>query len=139
MNEQPARTPTAGEFLQSIGATVGAPPCGGCTRCCLNVVVRLLDGVDDPESYLTQPHPKPDATGALMLARKRDHRGEVCVYLGETGCTIHDRAPSLCKQFDCRVSAVILSATKARKRDDINLMVWRRGRDLVNQLKGGEG
>lgn len=34
-----------------------------------------------------------------MLAHKAN--GE-CVYLGKKGCTIHDRAPIVCKAFDCR-------------------------------------
>jgi Fe-S-cluster containining protein len=25
-----------------------------------------------------------------------------CVYLGPDGCTIHDRAPIICRTFDCR-------------------------------------
>jgi Fe-S-cluster containining protein len=25
-----------------------------------------------------------------------------CFYLGEQGCTIHDRAPHECRQYDCR-------------------------------------
>ena len=26
-----------------------------------------------------------------------------CVYLGDAGCTIHERAPYVCRKFDCRV------------------------------------
>lgn len=33
-----------------------------------------------------------------VLAHKDDG---ACVYLGEHGCTIHDRAPTICRQFSC--------------------------------------
>ena len=31
-----------------------------------------------------------------------------CVYLGESGCTIYSRRPSLCRSFDCRKHYLIL-------------------------------
>jgi hypothetical protein len=38
--------------------------------------------------------------GPLLLLRHKPN-GD-CVYLGEHGCTIYDRAPAVCRRFDCR-------------------------------------
>jgi hypothetical protein len=54
---------------------------------------------DDVEAYRTVPTLMADGGPRLMLARKEDGG---CVYLGEAGCTIHDRAPWVCRRFDCR-------------------------------------
>lgn len=56
---------------------------------------------DDPEKYLTTPWQNP-VTGQMGLALQHRENGE-CVYLGEKGCTIHDHAPVICKEFDCRL------------------------------------
>ena len=31
-----------------------------------------------------------------------------CVYLGESGCTIYERRPLLCRSFDCRKHYLVL-------------------------------
>lgn len=49
--------------------------------------------------------------GPVPVLRKVDGH---CVYLGEAGCTIHDRAPSLCRVFDCR--RFYLAHTRAERR-----------------------
>jgi hypothetical protein len=36
-----------------------------------------------------------------------------CIYLGQDGCTIHDRAPAICRAFDCR--DLFLSKTRAER------------------------
>jgi Fe-S-cluster containining protein len=38
-----------------------------------------------------------------------------CVYLGAGGCTIHGKAPLLCREFDCREFVRRLGRTKARQ------------------------
>jgi hypothetical protein len=35
------------------------------------------------------------------------------IYLGRDGCTIHDRAPAICRAFDCR--ELFLSKTRAER------------------------
>jgi Fe-S-cluster containining protein len=54
---------------------------------------------DDVSSYEHEPVAHP-LTGAPAIALKRQRNGD-CFYLGPTGCTIHDRAPALCREFDC--------------------------------------
>ena len=97
-------------------------PCNGCRACCINDAVRLLPG-EDAESFMTEPHDH--LPGERMLAHKAN--GE-CVYLGERGCTIHERKPRMCREMDCRNVARNISFTQARKLRLVN--VWRRGREL---------
>lgn len=76
-------------------------PCGTCRRCCQgNSMVMLMpqDG-DDVASYEHEFVELPVIGSGPILKRKPN--GD-CVYLGENGCTIHDRAPIVCRVFDCR-------------------------------------
>lgn len=57
-----------------------------------------------------------------------------CVYLGPDGCTIHDRAPWACRDFDCR--AVFKNSDRvgrkiAIKRGDMTKEIFERGRELL--------
>ena len=67
---------------------------------------------DDPTEYLTQELLSPiDGTMQKFLIQKPT--GE-CIYLGESGCTIHDRAPQICRSFDCvRLFRQIMAWPKA--------------------------
>ena len=76
-------------------------PCEGCTACCRRERVILSpehgDVIDD---YLVTPNRKGiDGPVEWMLGHQLN--GD-CIYLGNNGCTIHDRAPWACRQFDCR-------------------------------------
>lgn len=73
-----------------------AVPCNGCTECCRHGGIVLIPEHDDPADYLTT-----EVDGIHLLQVKPD---KSCVYLGEQGqgCTIHDRAPIVCRMFDCR-------------------------------------
>lgn len=76
-------------------------PCDGCTLCCRNDMIMLHPEMGDrPEDYLTERAVNP-ITGrmGLMVAKKPGTTD--CVYLGEHGCTIHGRAPAICREFDC--------------------------------------
>ena len=84
-------------------------PCNGCTLCCQGDAIRLLPD-DNPSEYQTVPHPY--IHGALMLAHKPNGK---CIYLNEHGCSIHHRAPSLCRRADCRALALQLDFETARK------------------------
>lgn len=75
-------------------------PCGNCRACCSHeaIVLHPQHG-DDIGSYETM-----DAVHPLTLepvkALKQKPNGE-CVYLGAEGCTIHERAPVICREFSC--------------------------------------
>jgi hypothetical protein len=76
-------------------------PCNGCTVCCRNELIFLHpEHGDIVAAYDAEPSVNP-VTGKAGFALRRDENG-ACVYLGEGGCTIHDRAPAICRVFDCR-------------------------------------
>jgi hypothetical protein len=76
-------------------------PCDGCTACCRHHELIALhpDKGDIPALYLTERVTNP-LTGQTVLAIQRNADGS-CVYVGPQGCTIHDRAPVICRRFDC--------------------------------------
>ena len=102
---------------------INVVPCNGCTLCCRGDAIRLLPA-DDPSQYETEPHDR--YPGQLMLAHKAN--GD-CVYLGESGCAIHDRSPLMCREMDCRNVARALSYTQARKLGNV-IHVWKKGKSL---------
>lgn len=78
-----------------------AVPCDGCTACChFDLVVLHPAEGDDPSQYQTVKAVHP-LSGKPILALARQANGD-CIYLGPQGCTIHDRAPLICREFDCR-------------------------------------
>ncbi len=107
-------------------------PCNGCTLCCRQDAIRLLDE-DDASTYATEPHPA--GGGLLMLAHKPN--GE-CIYLEPNGCGIHDRAPSLCRSADCRSIAYRIDFETARRLHALgrlDLRVWDKGKQLLDDLR----
>ncbi len=77
-------------------------PCNGCTVCCRSrdlIVIHPEDG-DILADYDTQPITHP-FTGEPAHALKHKPNGH-CAYLTDEGCSIHERAPAVCKEFDCR-------------------------------------
>ena len=87
-------------------------PCNGCTACCRNQRIML-----DPDEDITQYHAVPTRRGVdgptqYMLRHKPN--GE-CFYLGDAGCTIHDRAPRACRTFDCRRWAKSFTTRQKRR------------------------
>ena len=82
-------------------------PCNGCTACCRRELVPLLpEHGDDPGTFETQTI---GTEPFLAVAENGD-----CVYLGPEGCTIHARAPAVCRAFDCR--RFFLSLTRVQRR-----------------------
>ncbi|MFH0990373.1 MAG: YkgJ family cysteine cluster protein [bacterium] len=103
-------------------------PCNGCILCCQGDVLRL-ESEDNAAEYQTEPHPT--IPNALMLAHKPN--GD-CIYLDELGCTIHDRAPSLCRIADCRTIARRLdfeTAMGLHRIGKLDIRVWDQGRKLL--------
>ena len=83
---------------------------------------------DDPALYKTVPHHK--FPGDLMLDHKPN--GD-CIYLGKVGCTIYDKRPRMCREFDCRNFFPDLKIDEVRAleaRGIIRLAVWRQGKRL---------
>jgi Fe-S-cluster containining protein len=117
--------------LIRIKLAIKEVPCKGCTLCCQGDAIRL-EPEDRAIDYKTEPHLY--IPGALMLAHKAN--GE-CIYLDERGCSIHDRAPSLCRTADCRNLAARIDFETARKLHligKLDIRVWDQGHRLLEAM-----
>lgn len=117
-------------------------PCNGCTACCRNELLMLHPEMGDrAEDYETQVATNP-ITGKQGLALKQKPNGD-CIYLGERGCTIHGRAPAICKEFDCRRFFLKLGGRNKRrqllKTGLVTKDVYEAGRKRLNTLSGYVG
>ena len=101
-------------------------PCGNCSKCCQKGENILLTENDDPLSFGEENlSTRIDVNnhygfghGAEILVLAKQKNGD-CIFLNRaTGCTIHDRAPSICRQFDCRQMFLRLSAINREGRRD---------------------
>lgn len=70
-------------------------PCNGCNECCRWDAIWLKPHLGDNENdYETEVY-----LGRKMLKHKPN--GD-CIYLDrDRGCSIHDRRPVVCREFDC--------------------------------------
>ena len=89
---------------------VGNVPCNGCRACCLHDMIPLLPERGD--LIWTYKHEVVATAAGPKAVLQRGETGE-CIYLGRDGCTIHDRAPAICRAFDCR--HLFLSKTRAER------------------------
>jgi Fe-S-cluster containining protein len=72
--------------------------CGSCSKCCRNAAIILLP--QDADWYEKVPAGV-DADGKPYFKLPNKPDGS-CHYLSEEGrCTIHGRAPIICRQFSC--------------------------------------
>src|SRR5450432_1435754 len=90
---------------------LGNVPCNGCRACCLHDMIPLLPERGD--LIWTYKHEVVATAAGPKAVLQRGETGE-CIYLGRDGCTIHDRAPAICRAFDCR--QLFLSKTPAWSR-----------------------
>lgn len=90
-------------------------PCAGCTACCRNELLFLHQEMGDrPADYMTKPAFNP-LTGRVGVALQQRKNGD-CIYLGAGGCTIHGRAPAICREFDCRLFVARIGGRPAQRR-----------------------
>lgn len=114
-------------------------PCNGCRACCLTDLIILHPECGDrPDDYQTVDVSHP-FTGQRVKALARKANLE-CVYLDDQGCTIHDRAPAICREFDCR--RMYLGYTRAERKRMVRdgLMgkdVFEAGRERLASLENG--
>lgn len=80
-------------------SALGDVPCGPCRACCRHDLIRLLPERGDLIwTYEHEVVATPSGPAAVLRCAKDGS----CIYLGPGGCTIHDRAPAVCRAFDCR-------------------------------------
>lgn len=94
-------------------------PCNGCTLCCYHPSPRPLTQEEIESGAYRQ------RDGLLDLTPEG-----ACIYATPKGCSIYERRPLLCQEFDCRDFAKF-TYTIARKANII--VIWNRGRDLLRQ------
>ena len=109
-------------------------PCGSCRACCRNNLIMLFpDEGDDVASYQHDIVTLPEGTGAVL---KHKPNGD-CIYLEENGCSIHKRAPVICKVFDCRAQYKMLTRKERRRRVALGLFrkdILDAGRERLDTL-----
>lgn len=114
-------------------------PCAGCRLCCRHdVIVLLPEHGDILENYDYEYVASPD--GSLATVKKGPDGN--CIYLGADGCTIHDRAPAICRVFDCR--RFFLSKSRNERRSLVksgmaDAAVFEAGRRRLHTLPEREG
>lgn len=88
-------------------------PCGTCRACCHgDAIVLHPEHGDDPAKFECEIQRHPLTGRPVPILKQRADRS--CVYLGPDGCTIHDRAPVICREFDCR--RLFLRLSRAQRR-----------------------
>lgn len=120
--------------MDQTGVIVANVPCKGCTACCRWDLIFLIAG-DDAGSYLTEPAINP-VTGEEGLSLRHKPDGS-CVYLNENGCSIHGRAPVVCREFDCRRWFLAMPRPERRRRLKAGLIgaaVLTAARDRLDSL-----
>lgn len=98
-------------------------PCDGCVACCQKDRIYLKPSMgDDPRKYVTQV-----VGNQITLLHKGN--GD-CVYLDrERGCTIWNKRPVVCREFDCR--AVVKAVPENVLMKYVTKEVIERGKQLL--------
>ena len=90
-------------------------PCNGCTLCChADIIMLHPECGDDPSTYLTTPMVNPLTGEPGLMVQKKPGTLD-CIYLGEKGCSIHERAPVICREFDCGLMWASRSRAERRR------------------------
>lgn len=106
----------AGRPSMPYRVEVAKVPCGTCTACCRWELIFLMPECgDDPSKYLTEPAYNPVFDREGLALRHKDDGS--CIYLNDKGCSIHDHAPVVCREFDCRRWYLSIPRAERRRRE----------------------
>lgn len=122
--------------LARLNPPQGKAPCHGCDLCCRKEDLMLHpESGDDPATFDCEPAVNP-FTGEASYKLRKGPNGH-CIYLAPgQGCTIHERAPSVCRKFDCRALVLAMGGADARRAVDQGLVskaVIDRGKELLRR------
>lgn len=120
-----------------------AIPCDGCIQCCKNDQVILHpEAGDDLSFYRWEAIASALYPGRTMAALKRDPITGHCTYLTASGCSIHERRPSVCRRFHCARTALALEKLSHRTRkilrrrgDVFDAELLERGQDRLRRAR----
>ena len=73
---------------------LGNVPCNGCRACCLHNIIPLMPERGD--LIWTYKHEVVATAAGPKAVLQCGETGE-CIYLARDGCTMHDRAPAICR------------------------------------------
>ena len=73
---------------------LGNVPCNGCRACCLHDMIPLMPERGD--LIWTYKHEVVATAAGPKAVLQCGETGE-CIYLARDGCTMHDRAPAICR------------------------------------------
>ena len=109
-------------------------PCGSCRLCCRISAVFLRE--DEYADYDWSWCVRTGADGqnrAIGRVLTRKPNGD-CVYLSDSGCSIHDHAPKTCREFDCRTLFLRSDRSGRRlaiKNGEVSRELFDKGREMV--------
>lgn len=107
--------------------------CDGCTACCKRD--KIILGAEDVRSnYL---HHKEWINSQEYDVLDRKPNGD-CIYLAESGCSIHGKAPGICRRMDCRKLFLTTPQTVVERRVRQNpqmIHVYLAGAQRLHTLK----
>ncbi len=110
---------------------IASVPCGDCHACCeFDLIFLHPECGDNLSDYDYEPAPLPFKDRYIL---KHQENG-ACIYLTATGCSIHDKAPVICREYDCRMLVKRFGYTKSRKMVKAGLFssaTVNRGRELL--------
>jgi Fe-S-cluster containining protein len=110
-------------------------PCGSCRLCCSHEAIILDPRLGDlVTTYETRVVVNP-LDGELAAQVLQKPNGD-CIYLDETGCTIYERRPAICRVFDCRKFALKFDRPERRRlsKEPHTKAVIQRGMELKDTL-----
>ncbi|MBO0710390.1 MAG: YkgJ family cysteine cluster protein [Acetobacteraceae bacterium] len=131
------RLELSGHQLLALARGMQKVPCNGCTECCRgDTIVLKPEYGDDPAAYRWHTEYN-RVQGRMDMVLDRKPNGD-CVYLSATGCTIHGKAPTVCREFDCRALFKALTRDQRRqlvKNGALKKSVFAAGRARLHTLK----
>lgn len=118
-----------------MAAASSSVPCGSCVLCCRKQ--RVFMARDDDAVSLRAVPEYNSATGKMGMRLPRKLNGD-CAYLGDQGCTIYDRRPTVCRLYDCREHSKLPSAerrSREAKFSPHDIEIVRHGRALAERSR----
>lgn len=124
-----------------MGEASSSVPCGTCNLCCHGRVFLSPDEDATGLEVVVESAPMMGPHAGKKLRRLATTASGVCVHLEHGKCTVYERRPRICRQFDCREHYHLPSAERRRREALLthprDRAIIARGRELVEQARRG--